>query len=104
MWSPNGVTLAFHSNRTNGQFDVYTGGEDGLLGVAIDPDFEQNGFVYVYYSPASSNDADPANVMFDEDLSAPLTREFTLSASTWWSIVTTSAVGPSATTSPSAIT
>jgi PKD repeat protein/glucose/arabinose dehydrogenase len=44
-----------------GEFDVYTGGEDGLLGVAIDADFEQNGWIYVYYSPASANDADPAN-------------------------------------------
>ncbi len=26
--------------------------EDGLLGVALDPDFEKNNFIYFYYSPA----------------------------------------------------
>src|ERR671929_58364 len=31
-------------------FDVDSTGERGLLGVAFDPDFEQNGFVYVYYT------------------------------------------------------
>ena len=41
--------------------DVYSGGEDGLLGIAVDPDFEQNGFIYAYYSPQSANNADPAN-------------------------------------------
>ena len=40
---------------------VYSGGEDGLLGIALDPDFADNGHLYVYYSPASGNDTDPAN-------------------------------------------
>ncbi|WP_265521974.1 ThuA domain-containing protein [Oerskovia flava] len=40
---------------------VYSGGEDGLLGIALDRDFEENGFLYQYYSQASSNDSDPAN-------------------------------------------
>src|SRR4051812_41263838 len=31
-------------------FDVDSTGERGLLGVAFDPDFAQNGFVYVYYT------------------------------------------------------
>jgi len=30
--------------------DVYTQGEAGLLGMAIDPAFAQNGFVYLYYT------------------------------------------------------
>ena len=30
--------------------DVYVSWEQGLLGIALDPDFEKNGFVYVYYS------------------------------------------------------
>jgi glucose/arabinose dehydrogenase len=30
-------------------------GERGLLGVAFDPDFESNGFVYVYYTATSPN-------------------------------------------------
>ena len=40
---------------------VYSGGEDGLLGIALDPDFAENGHLYVYYSPASDDDTDPAN-------------------------------------------
>ena len=40
---------------------VYAGGEDGLLGIALDPDFTQNGHIFVYRSPASANDSDPAN-------------------------------------------
>jgi len=33
------------------QLDVWTEFEDGLLGVAIDPDFEDNEWMYLYYSP-----------------------------------------------------
>ncbi|MGJ7442620.1 ThuA domain-containing protein [Aquipuribacter sp. MA13-6] len=40
---------------------VYSGGEDGLLGIALDPDFATNGHLFVYYSPASADDRDPAN-------------------------------------------
>ncbi len=40
---------------------VYSGGEDGLMGIALDPDFDDNGHVFVYYSPASDDDTDPAN-------------------------------------------
>lgn len=37
---------------TIAQLDVYTNQEDGLMGLAIDPDFEENRYVYMYYSPA----------------------------------------------------
>jgi glucose/arabinose dehydrogenase len=30
--------------------DVYASWEQGMLGIAIDPDFEENGFVYLYYT------------------------------------------------------
>ena len=30
--------------------DAYVSWEQGLLGITLDPDFEKNGFVYVYYS------------------------------------------------------
>ncbi|WP_129667645.1 ThuA domain-containing protein [Phytoactinopolyspora endophytica] len=40
---------------------VYAGGEDGLLGIALDPDFEENGHLFLYHSPASSDDTDPEN-------------------------------------------
>jgi glucose/arabinose dehydrogenase len=36
---------------------VYTQGEAGLLGLALDPDFAQNRFVYIYYSAAVSGGA-----------------------------------------------
>src|ERR1051325_11729519 len=35
-------------------FEVDSTGERGLLGVAFDPDFAQNGFVYVYYTVATT--------------------------------------------------
>ncbi|MEE9297274.1 MAG: ThuA domain-containing protein [Phycisphaerae bacterium] len=37
---------------TAAQIDVFTENEDGLLGIALDPDFAGNGWVYLYYSPA----------------------------------------------------
>ncbi|MEO3746440.1 ThuA domain-containing protein [Plantactinospora sp. B5E13] len=39
---------------TAGTLSVYTGGEDGLTGLALDPNFASNGYVYLYHSPASS--------------------------------------------------
>ncbi|GAA1601719.1 ThuA domain-containing protein [Catellatospora bangladeshensis] len=32
---------------------VFTGNEDGLLGMRLDPAFASNGFIYLYYSPTS---------------------------------------------------
>lgn len=37
------------------QLSVEPTGERGLLGLALDPDFAQNGFVYVYYSEANTD-------------------------------------------------
>ncbi len=31
--------------------DVFTGNEDGLIGMRLDPDFTDNGWVYLYYAP-----------------------------------------------------
>jgi cytochrome c len=45
---------ASNSTVTAGTLSVYTGGEDGLTGLALDPDFATNGYVYLYHSPASS--------------------------------------------------
>ncbi|WP_413451056.1 PQQ-dependent sugar dehydrogenase [Georgenia phoenicis] len=33
------------------QLDVYANSEDGLQGVSLDPDFEENGWVYLVYAP-----------------------------------------------------
>lgn len=38
--------------KSVGRFDVFSGIEDGLLGVALDPHFEKNHWVYFYYAPA----------------------------------------------------
>ncbi len=44
------------SRRTllSGDVPVYTGGEDGLVGMALDPNFGQNNWIYLYYSPPGS--------------------------------------------------
>ena len=34
------------------EFDVHTKNEDGLLGLALDPEFDQNNWIYLYFSPA----------------------------------------------------
>jgi len=48
-------------------FDVYTHDEEGLQGLAIDPDFEQTHWVYLYYSPPLDTVADdPATPGVDE--------------------------------------
>jgi cytochrome c len=42
-----------------GDIKVFTGLEDGLLGVSLDPNFLQNNFIYVYYAnPETTRDAD----------------------------------------------
>ncbi|WP_299924526.1 ThuA domain-containing protein [uncultured Nocardioides sp.] len=45
---PNGNVV------TAGNIPVYTGQEFGMLGLALDPDFATNNWVYLYYSPAGS--------------------------------------------------
>ncbi|PZX55731.1 PQQ-dependent sugar dehydrogenase [Algoriphagus chordae] len=36
-----------------GEFDVFPEREDGLMGIAKDPDFASNHWLYIYYAPAS---------------------------------------------------
>ena len=52
---------ATNRTRTTGKVDTYTGGEDGLVGLALDPGFAENGWVYLYYAPASDDDTAPEN-------------------------------------------
>ncbi len=40
------------------ELDVYISGEDGLQGIVLDPEFEQNGWVYLYYSVPTSETGD----------------------------------------------
>lgn len=43
-----------HVIKQLGSLSVYNGQEDGLLGVALDPQYNTNHYVYFYYSPAGS--------------------------------------------------
>ncbi len=36
------------------RLDVFAGNNDGLLGIALDPGFDTNGHLYLYYSPAGA--------------------------------------------------
>lgn len=47
-------------NKILGNINVNTTNEDGLMGVALDPDFESNNWIYLYYSPAGSK---PINLL-----------------------------------------
>ncbi len=49
------ATIPVSTQYTKGQQ-----GEDGLLGLAADPDFASNGWIYLYYSPAGP---EPKNVL-----------------------------------------
>jgi cytochrome c len=42
------------STKQIASISVYTGEEDGLLGVALDPQYTVNNFVYFYYSPTGA--------------------------------------------------
>ncbi len=52
---------ATQTTTTAVELDVYSGGEDGLLGIALDPAFDDNGHVFVYYSPDTADNSDPEN-------------------------------------------
>ncbi|WP_161490306.1 ThuA domain-containing protein [Agromyces aureus] len=56
VWDPatNNVTTAL-------ELDVYSGGEDGLLGIALDPDFTENGQLYLYRSPNAADNSNPSS-------------------------------------------
>jgi len=43
---------ALGATSVAGQLSVYAGGEHGLLGLALDPDFQTNHWVYLFWSPS----------------------------------------------------
>ncbi|NUT40401.1 MAG: carbohydrate-binding protein [Thermoactinospora sp.] len=53
-------TDAAGNTKVAGKLDVYTHDEEGLQGVAADPGFATNRFVYLYYSPKLSTPAGDA--------------------------------------------
>ncbi|MER7719267.1 PQQ-dependent sugar dehydrogenase [Streptomyces flaveolus] len=48
------LTDAAGTTTVAGKLDVYTHDEEGLQGVAVDPGFNSNRFVYLYYAPKLS--------------------------------------------------
>ena len=45
-------------NTLAAEVDIYQHDEEGLQGIAIDPNFEENHWVYLYYSPPSDSPVD----------------------------------------------
>jgi cytochrome c len=49
------------------KLDVYTHDEEGLQSIALDPNFEENGWIYLYYSPPLNTPVDdPATPTINE--------------------------------------
>src|SRR5699024_639745 len=53
--------------RVIARLDVFSGIEDGLLGVALDPDYASNHWVYFYYSPAGEESVNRLSRMVLKD-------------------------------------
>jgi cytochrome c len=43
------------TSRAIAQIPVYNGHEDGLMGLALDPGFQENHYLYLYYSPVGED-------------------------------------------------
>jgi cytochrome c len=50
---------------------LYLHDEEGVQGIAVDPEFEENGWVYVYYSPAMSTPVDDPETPLVNEGDAP---------------------------------
>ncbi|MCM3661085.1 TIM barrel protein [Georgenia satyanarayanai] len=48
------------------QLDVYANSEDGLQGVALDPNYEDNSWVYLVYAPRVMSGTSPTGVAYPE--------------------------------------
>ena len=46
------------------KLDVYANSEDGLQGISLDPDFEENGYVYLVYAPRVMEGTSPTGVEY----------------------------------------
>ncbi|WP_338403957.1 TIM barrel protein [Cellulosimicrobium arenosum] len=46
--------------------DVYANSEDGLQGISLDPDFEENNWVYMVYAPRVMSGTSPSGVEYPE--------------------------------------
>ncbi|WP_345942296.1 PQQ-dependent sugar dehydrogenase [Streptomyces sp. SID2888] len=54
------ITDADGTTRLAGKLDVYSHDEEGLQGVGVDPDFNDNRFIYLYYAPPLNTPGDDA--------------------------------------------
>ena len=63
-----GSTTRSHGLKTlAAKLDVYTHDEEGLQSIALDPNFEENGWIYLYYSPPLNTPVDdPATPTINE--------------------------------------
>ncbi|MDR9415337.1 MAG: ThuA domain-containing protein [Gracilimonas sp.] len=60
LYIERGGVVKFRSNSTGlvheaAELEVDSGREDGLIGIALDPDFESNNWVYLFYSPSTES-------------------------------------------------
>ncbi len=70
LYLERGGTMKLRSNETGliseaAQFSVDAGREDGLLGITLDPDFETNSWIYVFYSPLTVSEQRVSRFVFD---------------------------------------
>ncbi|MFF4622732.1 carbohydrate-binding protein [Nonomuraea jabiensis] len=72
-------TDASGATKVAGKLNVYTHDEEGLQGIAVDPGFATNRFVYLYYSPTLSTPAGDAPVTGSEADFAPWKGHLNLS-------------------------
>ncbi|MBC7272734.1 MAG: PQQ-dependent sugar dehydrogenase, partial [Streptomyces sp.] len=54
------LTDAAGNTKLAGKLDVYSHDEEGLQGIGVDPDFENNRFIYLYYAPPLNTPAGDA--------------------------------------------
>ena len=69
------VISSKESRKKIGYIPVYMIIEDGLLGVALDPDFAANGWLYVFYAPAEGSDSRISRFTVDDDFIDPASEK-----------------------------
>lgn len=72
-WDPKTRT-----SKRIGYIPVYMIIEDGLLGLALDPDFQQNGWLYVFYGPADGGDSRLSRFTVENDSIDPASEKILL--------------------------
>ncbi len=72
-WDP--VT---NESKRIGYIPVYMIIEDGLLGLALDPDFSGNGWLYVFYGPADGSDSRLSRFTVANDFIDPVSEKIIL--------------------------